>query len=107
MTLSIKGGANGARIAGLRVEALAAWLVAGSVYTQHAESCRLTAGVDSKHMAGSLHYVGLAIDIAPPQPEYKAAVVTELKAALGDDYDVVEEGDHLHIEFQPKRGVNL
>jgi hypothetical protein len=105
--LSIKPGQTGARIAGLRVEALAAWMVAASVYAEHGEACRLTAGLDSKHMPASLHYVGLAIDIGPPPAEKKAAILADLKAALADDFDVVEEGDHFHVEFQPKRGVNL
>lgn len=102
--LSIKTGAGAARVAGLRVEALLAWMVAGSVYANHGEGCRLTAGLDSKHMPGSLHYTGLAIDLGPPVAK---EIVAELRVALGDDYDVVEEGDHIHIEFQPKRGMNL
>lgn len=107
MSLSIKNGPTGARIAGLRVEALAAWMVAASVYTAHEEECRLTAGTDSKHMPGSLHYVGLAIDLGKPRANKLAVVLADLRLYLGDDYDVVEEGDHLHIEFQPKMGLNL
>jgi len=107
VSLYIKSGQTGARLAGLQTEALAAWMVAASVYAAQGEDCRLTAGTDSKHMPGSLHYVGLAIDIGPPPAHKKAPVLAALKLALADDYDVVEEGDHLHIEFQPKRGLNL
>jgi hypothetical protein len=107
--LRIKAGATGARLSGLRVEILAALMVAVSVYDSAKCDLLLTCGTDSKHMATSLHYVGLAIDIALPNavPVEVSAIKQALEWALGDDYDLVVEEDHWHIEFQPKRGVNL
>lgn len=60
----------------------------------------VTSVSDGKHSAGSLHYVGLAADLRLPADP--PGFVGRLRAALGDEYDVVLEGDHIHIEFQPK-----
>lgn len=60
----------------------------------------VTSVSDGKHSAGSLHYVGLACDLRLP-PE-SAIFVEELREALGAEYDVVIEGDHVHVEYQPK-----
>lgn len=103
----IKAGPTGCRIGGIRPEGLAAVMVAALVYTKHNLDLVWTAGLDSKHMAGSLHYVGLAIDIGMPPANLQVVMAQELKDALGDDFDLVVEGDHWHIEFQPKRGMNL
>jgi hypothetical protein len=65
----------------------------------------ITAGLDGKHSPGSLHYVGLAFDLRTnniPAAD-REPVRAEIKDALGDDYDVVIEGDHIHIECQPKK----
>lgn len=63
----------------------------------------ITAGTDGKHMVGSLHYKGLALDLRTRNiAGAEQAVVKEIKAALGKDFDVVLEGDHIHIEFDPK-----
>ena len=57
-----------------------------------------------EHGWASLHYTGDAIDLRTrhlDDNEIKAWV-NELKAVLGDDYDVVLESNHIHIEYQPK-----
>jgi hypothetical protein len=105
--IRIKAGPTGCRIAGIQPEGLAAVMVAASVYTKHNLDLVWTAGLDSKHMAGSLHYVGLAIDIGMPPANLRVVMEQELRDALGDDFDLVVEGDHWHAEFQPKRGMNL
>jgi hypothetical protein len=105
--IKIKGGSTGCRVAGIQPEGLAAVIVAGSVYAAHGVDLVWTAALDSKHMPGSLHYVGLAIDIGLPPADVQSELQLELRGALGDDYDLVVEGDHWHIEFQPKRGMNL
>lgn len=60
----------------------------------------VTSVSDGKHSAGSLHYVGLAFDLR--LPANPAGFVGALKAALGAEYDVVLEHDHIHVEYQPK-----
>lgn len=104
MRLQIKSGAGAARVHGLTTPMVLAAFIAACVMDRHGVSAVITAGLDGKHMTGSLHYVGCAIDmrISDIPVESRETVRAELKADLGDDYDVVFEGDHIHVEFQPK-----
>ena len=58
---------------------------------------------DGEHMVGSLHYQGLAVDVriwdftTDELPE----LCTQLRAALGPNYDVVLHRSHIHIEYDP------
>jgi hypothetical protein len=94
----------GARIFGLRPEMLLAAVAAERVYAEAGHDFVITAGVDGKHATGSLHYAGAAIDVRTR--DVPAADVPKLlariNACLGDDFDVLLEVDHIHIEFQPK-----
>ena len=65
----------------------------------------ITSGTDGKHMTGSKHYTGEALDLrisnlTKPQIH---EVVSRLKTRLGLDYDVILESDHIHIEHDPNR----
>ncbi|MBI4379503.1 MAG: hypothetical protein HY578_10450, partial [Nitrospinae bacterium] len=53
------------------------------------------------HGANSLHYSGNAIDlrIRDLSPSQIPQIVNGLRNALGSDYDVILEGDHIHIEY--------
>lgn len=64
----------------------------------------VTSLLDGKHSAKSLHYVGLAMDIRTRHmaPEEIEACAKNLRRALGGDYDVVIEPDHIHLEHDPK-----
>jgi len=61
----------------------------------------VTAGLDGQHMEGSLHYQGLAIDIR--LKDYAEAWMKFLENRLGRGWDIVVEGDHIHIERDPKK----
>jgi hypothetical protein len=74
------------------------------IWTAHGYQLTVTSGLDSTHSAESLHYEGLAEDyrtrdVAPSQ---LSGMVSEARAILGRDYDVVLESDHLHVEYDPK-----
>jgi hypothetical protein len=67
----------------------------------------ITSANDSEHMEGSLHFENRAYDIRVwniiGDIDYEAQLWTErMQVALGDDYDVIYEKDHIHVEFQPK-----
>ena len=66
--------------------------------------CVITEGTGGEHSKGSLHYVGLALDFRTRDMTDKMAevLVMKIKESLGDQYDVVLEKDHIHVEFQPK-----
>jgi hypothetical protein len=61
----------------------------------------ITSTYEGNHSPGSLHYQNKAIDIR--YPRLKATeYITFLRNTLGPNYDVIEENDHIHIEFDPK-----
>lgn len=70
--------------------------------------CTITAGLDGKHSAGSLHYVGMALDFRTrviPGAD-REPLRAKISARLGPDFDVVLEADHYHVEYQPKTHIN-
>lgn len=101
MSLFIK---EGVRIQGLRPETGLALQIIEGAFRDAGHPCTLTAAIDGKHMAGSLHYVGCAVDIRTRdlQPSELETLKAELQNRLSSDFDVVLEGDHFHIEYQPK-----
>jgi hypothetical protein len=67
----------------------------------------ITSAADSEHMEGSLHFRNHAYDIRIKNiigdVQYEARLWAErMQVALGDDYDVVLEKDHIHVEYDPK-----
>ena len=95
----------GARIAFLRTALFHAVHVADQVYAAHGEpETVVTSGTEGTHSPGSLHYVGLAVDLRLPLDRNKSeAIRRELAERLGADFDVVLEADHLHVEVDPKQ----
>lgn len=101
--ISLKSGTNGARI-GSENAAAFFFVCVERVFDKRGIECVITAGIDGKHMPGSLHYKSFAWDVRTntlPAAQVDDIRI-ELKTRLGDDYDVVVEGDHLHAEFDPK-----
>ena len=62
----------------------------------------ITSGVDGHHSSGSLHYVGLAVDIRTRELNDAYKMFEQIKEILPDAYDVVYHKTHIHIEYQPK-----
>lgn len=64
----------------------------------------VTSGCDGKHKKGSKHYEGNAVDIRTRgyTADQNVQFVADLKAALGRDFDIVLESDHVHAEYDPK-----
>lgn len=94
----------GASLRGLRVETLFALCVASEVYQNHSYEMEITSGVEGKHSRGSLHYAGAAVDLRIKNipTEVVLDITTDIKERLASDYDVILEGNHIHIEYQPK-----
>ena len=72
-----------------------------AVLVKHRIELVLTSTYEGTHGAGSLHYDDNAYDIRNPICE-KTEIVVEIREALGPDYDVIIEFDHIHIEYDPK-----
>ena len=67
------------------------------VFSIHGEDIFITSLRDGNHGEGSLHYDGLAFDI-----RFSDNIsFGEIKAALGPNWDVVYESDHIHCEYDP------
>ena len=66
--------------------------------------CTITSGSDGTHMTGSLHAKGNALDYRTSHltSEQRSSVAAACKEALGENFDVVLESDHLHVEYDPK-----
>ena len=62
----------------------------------------ITSARDGKHMLNSLHYKGCAIDIRCRDMKNPLMVSKGLNDILGRDFDVIFEGDHIHIEYDKK-----
>jgi hypothetical protein len=69
----------------------------------------ITSANDSEHVDGSLHFNNRAFDIRIKNiiagMEFPLAArgwAERIQVALGDDYDVLLEKDHIHVEYDPK-----
>jgi hypothetical protein len=94
----------GAKLAGLQPEMVLALVVADQVYGGFDASLVVTEGTGGQHMVGSLHSSGFAVDLRTSNVRDTAlqGLGEELKRRLGENYDVVVEHDHAHVEFDPK-----
>ena len=68
---------------------------------RHAQEMWITSALDGEHMPGSKHYSGEAIDVRIWDLVNKEDCVTKIQESIGDDYDVVLEASHIHIEYDP------
>ena len=68
---------------------------------KYGEDLLITSKRDGNHSAGSLHYRGDAIDCRYPKGYDHQDVATAVRVELGQDFDVVPEGNHLHVEYDP------
>ena len=96
---------KGVKINGVKPEVVMALIVCERIYDAFKAECVVTSIMDGKHSSGSLHYVGFAFDLRTRTFSNPDLVLIHkaLKANLTDEFDVVLEKDHFHIEFQPKK----
>jgi hypothetical protein len=101
---------NHVNLAGMSVQILLALIVADEVYKQFGREVTVTSVNDSTHGVTSLHYAGQAADLRIQNPingtkyfEDELEVVRRIKSRLNQDFDVMLETDHIHIEYQPRK----
>tara|TARA_R110000823_G_scaffold210943_3_gene341310 strand:+ start:3583 stop:3894 length:312 start_codon:yes stop_codon:yes gene_type:complete len=102
MTMKTK---YGVKIKGIKPEMVLGLLIAEGYFDSMGISeMVVTSATDGKHGVGSLHYVGYAADVRTwaIQDGDLIDFTTGLSEELGEEFDVVLEKDHIHIEFQPK-----
>ena len=68
------------------------------------KDCVVTSGRDGVHQVHSKHYTDEAVDMRRfhLEPDELDIVVKTLKNTLGQDFDVVVEPTHIHLEYDPK-----
>lgn len=95
----------GVRLRGLTPQSMLAIYIVDGVYRELGYHTVITSCNDRKHSRGSLHYVGLAVDFRTRHLREGDDKIVQRQVVrnLGDEYDVVLEIDHLHVEYQPKR----
>ena len=72
------------------------------VYQRNGYVCVVTCGIEGLHSDASLHPQGKALDFRIWGVKDVDALRDEIKAELGKDYDVINEGTHIHVEYDPK-----
>ena len=90
----------GVRLQGIQPEVIIALLIADEVYREHQIPLVVTSGQEGPHRDGSLHHQGLAVDLRCPE-SIRREVAKTLQARLGEEFDVIAEATHIHIEFDP------
>lgn len=100
--LKIKKGVN---ITGIKPEMNIAIIAAMQFCTDIEKDCVITCALDGQHMKSSLHYVGYAVDfrIRHMNKTERKMFKVAMKDALVDNFDVILESSHLHVEYQPER----
>lgn len=93
-------------LSGMTTQLLFGTVVANEVYKEHGFEMVITSVNDARHSLKSLHYSGNAIDLRTivHDPAYDwDRVAKEIRQKLGEDYDVINESNHIHLEYQPRR----
>lgn len=79
-------------------------VIVADVYARMGYECVITSGNDGQHMSGSKHLEGNALDYRTSTMNLteRARLKAMCRDALGEEFDVVLETDHLHVEYDPK-----
>lgn len=67
---------------------------------------RLTSGSEGEHGVDSFHYQMCALDfdkVQPKKPTDVQGTYAKIRTELGSEYDIIVEGDHLHVEWNKPR----
>lgn len=90
---------------GVRPEILLAAMICKPVVEHFGVPFVITSLLDGKHSPNSFHYKGLAMDFRTREistPAKKQQLRDRCAMALGPEFDVVLESDHMHVEFDPR-----
>ena len=78
--------------------------VLAGVWARYGYQLTVTSGIDGDHMQQSKHYEGLAEDYRTRDvtPSDLSRMIAEARSILGSGYQVLNEVDHLHVEYDPR-----
>jgi hypothetical protein len=95
----------GVKIGGIEPETVLAIMVMDDIYKSFGMHLVITSVTNGKHMKDSLHYKGYAFDCRTNNVSVPTQnlILAEAKKILDGEFDVLNEGDHIHIEYDPKK----
>jgi len=101
---------SGVDLSNLQPQMAIAYTIACFVYQKHNVPCVITSAFDDVHKVNTLHQrdgICRALDLRTNnlQPLDIPLVYSDLKNCLGDQFDVVLDKDHVHIEFDVHRAL--
>lgn len=108
--LNVKQEGIPADISGLSPEAIDAFDEVSEAWSRHAPGITptITSGTEmpdnpEARLEDSKHHTGDAFDLRTRDltVQQKDIIVEELTVTLGNDYDVVDKSNHIHIEYDP------
>lgn len=93
----------GVSVNGIKKEIIAIIGFFSYVFESMGKPFVITSCTDGKHMKGSKHYSGNAIDIRICHLTQKEidSLIRRFKLWYDKDYDIVLEKDHIHVEYDP------
>lgn len=94
---------KGVKVKGVQLEMVAIWPAVAAAYASFDRECIITSVMDGEHKE-IVHYLGFATDFRTrnvPQGWWDK-LVDRIRENLTDEYDVVLEKDHIHVEFDPR-----
>lgn len=88
----------------LKPQMILAVIRINEIYSTLGVDCWITSGSDGKHKIGSFHYNGDALDFRTfiLSLLQQQDLLDKVTSALGPEFDVILEKDHLHVEYDPK-----
>jgi hypothetical protein len=89
----------------LKPQLLLALIIVDQVMQADGQQAVITSLNDARHSKTSLHYNGSAADLRSRFFDDPKLILELCKKALGNnpDLDMIYEGNHFHLEYQPKR----
>ena len=95
---------SGVKAGGVQPEILLAIMEAREIYRDLGADIIITSLTEGKHMPGSLHAPGKAVDLRTRHlaKADRGIAAQRLRVALGPEFDVVLEKTHIHVEWDVK-----
>ena len=100
----------GVDLRGISPEVIVGLLVLDGVFTRYGAPVVITSCRDGQHMEKSKHYSGDAIDVRlvskfNTTENVDVKVLAEARAALAEQFDLVLEASHFHLELDVKADI--
>ena len=93
---------EGVKLDGISTDITKIFHIVEFFLNSHGQEMWITSALDGEHMQGSKHYSGEAIDVRIWDLINKQDCCTKMREALGNNYDVVLESSHIHLEYDPE-----